>query len=112
MGQGSNKKSPFTFFGTTFYGLFFLGCTHQPMNDSRSGWDHMMGYGGYGGMFMWLILIIIAGVVIYLVVNRGKNTGKLEDPSTERPEDILERRYARSEITKEEFENLKRDIES
>ena len=61
---------------------------------------------------MWLILILITAVVIYLIVNRSKNTGKFEDPSTQRPEDILKRRYARGEITKEEFENLKKDIES
>jgi putative membrane protein len=110
MGQNTNKKSPFTFFGPAFFGLFFLGCTRHQMNGSGPGWDHMMGYSGYGGMFMWLIWIIIAGVVIYLFVNRIKGTGILKDPSTERPEDILKRRYARGEITREEFEKLKRDI--
>ena len=72
----------------------------------------MMGYGGYGGMFMWLILIIIAGVIIYFVINRNKKTGNLEDSTRESPVEILKRRYASGEISKEEFDRLKKEIES
>jgi putative membrane protein len=72
----------------------------------------MMGYGNYGGMFMWLIWIIIIGAIVYLIVNRSKISGKPGGPANECPEDILKRRYARGEITKEEYERLKSDIVS
>jgi putative membrane protein len=62
----------------------------------------MMGYGN-GGMFMWLILIIIAGVIVYLVFSRSKKAKNLKDPATESPTEILKRRYAKGEITKEDF---------
>jgi putative membrane protein len=72
----------------------------------------MMGYGGYGGMFMWLILIVIAGVIIYFVINRGKTNANSINATSESPTDILKKRYAKGEITKEEFDKLKREIES
>ena len=72
----------------------------------------MMGYGGYGGMFMWLILILFAGVVIYVVFNRSKRTGNPTDSTRESPTEILKRRYAKGEITRKEFDRLKKDIES
>jgi len=35
----------------------------------------MMGYGGYGGIFMWIILIVIAVVIIYFVRMKGDGYG-------------------------------------
>lgn len=61
---------------------------------------------------MWLILILIAGVVIYFVFNRSKKTGKPVDSTRETPTEILKRRYANGEISKEEFDRLKKEIES
>jgi putative membrane protein len=76
------------------------------------GWDHMMGYGSYGGMLMWVILIIIAGVIIYFVIERSKKSGNLEGSTRESPMEILKMRYAKGEITKEEFDRIKKEIES
>jgi putative membrane protein len=72
----------------------------------------MMGYGGYGGMFMWLIWIVIAAVIIYFVFNLSKRNGKSIDSENESPIEILKRRYAKGEITKEEFDRIKREIEN
>ena len=91
--------------------LYSSGCTHRPADQSMSGWDHMMGYGGYGGMFMWLILIVIAGVIIYFFINRGKANSNSINATRESPTDILKKRYAKGEITKEEFDRLKSEIE-
>lgn len=94
--------------------LFFSGCTHRPGNRSvngwSGGWDHMMG--GYGGMSMWLILIVVVAVVIYFVINQSKTTGNSKNSTGESPTEILKKRYAKGEITKEEFDKLKTEIES
>lgn len=61
---------------------------------------------------MWLIWIIIAGVIVYFVLDRSKRAGRSNDPLGESPLEILKKRYARGEITKEEYDRLKSDIES
>jgi len=66
---------------------------------------------GYGAIFMWLILILIAGIIIYFVVNWSKGTKNPADSTRESPIEILKRRYAGGEISKEEFDRLKKDIE-
>ncbi|MDI6797042.1 MAG: SHOCT domain-containing protein [Desulfatibacillaceae bacterium] len=91
--------------------LFFSGCTRRPGYQSIGGWDHMMGYGGYGGMLMWLILIIFAGVIIYFVVSQSKRTDNSIDSRGESPSEILKKRYAKGEISKEEFDRIKSEIE-
>src|SRR5512138_238540 len=73
-------------------------------------WDHM-NYGcGFGGMFMWIIFVIIAAVIAYFVIQtlRTKTTGLTPD---ETPLDILKKRYAKGEITKEDFDKMKKDID-
>lgn len=78
----------------------------------HGGWNHMMGYGGYGGIFMLIILIVIAVVIIFIVTNRSKTTGNSKNTTGESPTEILKKRYAKGEITKEEFDRLKKEIES
>ena len=103
------KKKFLIFIRPAVLTLFFFGCMHHPSDQSMRAWDHMM---GFGGMFMWLILLIVAGIIVYFVYNRSKGTGNSTDPAAERPVEILKRRYARGEISKEEFERLKKEIES
>ena len=62
-------------------------------------------------MFMWIILIVIAAVIIYFAINRGKTTGSIISATRESPSDILKKRYAKGEISKEEFDRLKSEIE-
>ena len=71
-------------------------------------WGHMIYYGGPGGGFMWLILLVVIGVVIYFVLQASKNSGR---SAPETPLDILKKRYANGEITKEEFDKMRADIE-
>lgn len=81
------------------------------MGGPMRGWSHMTGYGGYGGMFMGLIWIIIVGVIVYFVLDRSKKAGRTNDPLGVSPLEILKKRYASGEITKEEYDQLKSDIE-
>jgi len=72
----------------------------------------MMGYGGYEGVFMWLILIIVVAFSVYLIYNRNIGAGGGSfGGRRESPMDILKTRYAKGEISKEEFERLKKDLE-
>lgn len=77
----------------------------------------MHGLGGWGGgygyfgmlptLFFWLL--IIAGVVLLARwAMTGGNSGR--GGPGESALDILEKRYARGEIDKEEFEAKKRDL--
>jgi len=73
-------------------------------------WGHM-GYFGFGGIIMWILFLIVIGVAVYLIVQATKSKG-LESPFRETPMEILKKRYAKGEITKEEFEKMKKDLES
>ena len=87
------------------------GCTHRPIDQSVRGWDHMMGYSGYGGMIMWLTILIIGGGIVYFAFVQGKKKGgNPKNEIDERPMEILRKRYAKGEITKEEFEEVKNDL--
>ena len=66
--------------------------------------DMFWGWHWFGGIF-WVVLIII---VVKLFSNRNKNNIHLPN---EIPLDILKKRYANGEITKEQFEQMKRDIQ-
>ncbi len=75
------------------------------------GWGPMMHYGfGYGGMFMWIIFLIVIGLLIYFFVQSQNTKGKMPTEN-ESPLDILKRRYAKGEITREEFDKMKKDLE-
>jgi putative membrane protein len=74
-------------------------------------WDHM-NYGcGFGGIFMWIFFVIIAALVAYFVIQtiRTKTTGVMPQ---ETPLDILKKRYAKGEITKEDYDRMKKDIDA
>lgn len=92
------------------------------MNMMRGGGNSMMGYGdwnnmtgGWGGLgFGWIFMIIfwiliILGVIAlirYLAATGQDTKGKDKTPV-----EILKERYAKGEITKKEFGEIKRDLE-
>ena len=69
------------------------------------GWG--MGY-GFGWVFTILFWVLIILGVVYLV--KVIAAGSKSDGKGETALDILNKRYARGEITKEEFERMKGDI--
>ena len=58
---------------------------------------------------MWLIFLILIGVVIYFVL-RGEKWMK-RGGSEETALDILKKRYAKGEITEQEHEKMKKELE-
>lgn len=75
-----------------------------------AGWHMMDGWGhmtwGYGGVFMWLILLVLIGVAVYFVIRSDKGRGW----GGETPLEILKKRYARGEITQDEYDRMKKDL--
>jgi putative membrane protein len=90
----------------------FTSCGGGPYGpQGPGGWGPMMHYGfGYGGMFMWIIFLIVIGFLIYFIVQARKTKGQMPT-QYESPLDILKKRYAKGEITKEEYEKMKKDLE-
>jgi putative membrane protein len=62
-----------------------------------------------GDLFMWILLLVVIGVVVYLLVNRSSKQPFLSKDE-ETPLEIIKKRYANGEITKEEYEDMKRDL--
>lgn len=75
--------------------------------------DGMM-HGMHAGM-VWMVLctlfgvILLAGIVL-LIVWAIRTSGKGRSQSEDAALDILKKRYASGEITREEFERMKHDI--
>ena len=71
--------------------------------------DGFMGGGMWFGWVFWIVIIVL---VVYLVVrltNQKSNSKTIQ--SNETPLDVLKKRYARGEISKEEFESTKKNLE-
>lgn len=88
--------------------ITLVACSHGP--GGMGGMNHMMGY-GYGGVVMWIIVLVLAGVGIYFLFQMSKKKGS-DGSITETPVDTLKKRYAKGEINKEEFDEMKKDLES
>lgn len=76
-------------------------------NNGWTGPFHMMGMGGFW-MFPFFPFIVLA-VILYFVF--GRDQGRWSGSNSGRSAlEILNTRYAKGEITKEEFEEMKKDI--
>ncbi len=67
----------------------------------------------FGNMwFGWIFWIILIALVIWLVVNQNKKSKQyFNNPQSESALDILKKRYAKGEITQEQFDQMKKDLE-
>lgn len=80
------------------------------------GWhDGWMGMGGWMFPGFGLIIVILVVVLFVWLINGTRQGGASVEPRpprdiSEDPLEIVKRRYARGEITREEFEQLKRDL--
>ena len=71
-------------------------------------------WGAHEGMGWWMVLgsvwfLLFWGAVIYLIFWAVSRGGR-EQTANETPLEILRRRYARGEISKEEFDRLRQEI--
>ncbi len=63
---------------------------------------------GFGWIFMIIFWVLVILGVVYLV--QIATRGGISPGQKETPLDILKKRYAKGEITKEEFERMKDDL--
>ncbi len=85
------------------------GPGHGMMGPGMMGWGYGMGW--FGPIFMAVFWVAVIVGIIFLVrwaavSGRFREQGKSEESAL----DILKKRYARGEITKDEFEEMKKDI--
>ena len=67
----------------------------------------MMGYGGmFFGLLFWILIIVVAYLLIKWLVEQNKTRNSEEKSAL----DIARERYARGEITEEEFEEMKKRL--
>jgi putative membrane protein len=64
----------------------------------------------FGGGFMWIFWILLILITVFLIRSIISNGPSSRPP--ESPKDILKRRLANGEISKEEYKQLKNEIES
>jgi len=82
--------------------------------DPEWGCGTYRGYMNYwsGGAIVFLILLLgLLGVVVYFILNQkkmGKNYRKYENETVI---DILKERYAKGEITKKQFDDIKKALQ-
>ena len=86
-------------------------------------WGSHMGFGGWGLLLNGLLWIGLLALGIWLLARlfpAGGNRSPREDKAGSRAEynrpesalEILQRRYARGELTKEEYETMRHDLAS
>lgn len=93
-----------------------LNMCSGPYGHMMDGWDRTDGYGcsfgfgyGYGGMFMGILFLILLSVMIYFIVQYVRSKNEI-GRTNETPIDILKKRYAKGEITKEDFDRMKNEL--
>ncbi|MDG5814978.1 SHOCT domain-containing protein [Chitinispirillales bacterium ANBcel5] len=69
--------------------------------------DHM--WWGWGGVVMMILWIVLLAAIIYWII-RAVQRNNTPYAGQESAMDILKKRYARGEISKQEFEERKRDL--
>jgi putative membrane protein len=64
----------------------------------------------FGGGFMILFLVLIIVGIVFAVKWYGGSSGVRISGRAEDPVDILKKRYARGEVTRDEFDRMKQDL--
>jgi|Deesub1362A_J573_1020465.scaffolds.fasta_scaffold00151_23 putative membrane protein len=80
-------------------------------------WGYGGGYGmmGYGwAIFSWIFFIVFWVAIILLIIwlyKQIKGSDTRHTSPAETPLEILKKRYARGEITREQYEEMRKEIE-
>ncbi|GEM_PF-893102 len=78
-------------------------CHHHPME----GWSMM---GGWWFWFIMLVAVLLIILLTYLIISEDKKDENRLSDLNRSAEKILDERYARGEISKEEYKEMKKEI--
>ncbi len=97
--------------GRASLGLFGYGLG---LRGGNFGFGMMNGF-GYGGIFsiiFWIVIIVLGIWLVGSLVSRTNSQPPASVPPAESALDILKKRYARGEITKEQFDEMRRALDA
>lgn len=81
------------------------------MMGNWGGWGWGMGFGGIFMILFWALIILGVVALAKWLLSAGDSRGGSSAPGKSAL-DILEERYARGEINREQYEQMRRDLES
>lgn len=116
--SGCDNTTPFPARGANFLLMMGLGGMMNSSNNFFGGTNSMMGYNGWSNMFGWngfgispifslVILVLIILGILFLV---KRLLTKRDSTVTKSSKDILSERYAKGEVDKKTFEEMKKDL--
>ncbi len=91
----------------TGWGMFGYG---SGMMNGDFGFGMMNGFGGILSIIFWIAIIALGVWLISDLVSRTNRQTPSGLPPAESALDILKKRYARGEITKEQFDETRRNL--
>jgi putative membrane protein len=84
---------------------------HASIMAIGQGWSSG-GHSWFFGPLFWLLPVFLFGALVFLVARWAAGTGGRQGNQAGRGDvGILEERYARGEITREQFEQMKKDLQ-
>lgn len=98
--------------------IWFLYNHHSTFGYGNGRWimpHHMTTGGGGMGIIMiifWVVLIVAIALVVSGVISDRPSSSVTRNRSLPNAVEILKARYARGEIDKTQYENMKRELES
>lgn len=109
----SMRKILLTFVITVFTTFSFAGISLANGVDSSSYTHGMMGFGTGSGLLGWIFMalwwvLVILGLV--MLVRWLASSGSEDNASERSALDILKKRYAKGEISEDDFARMKEDI--
>ena len=71
---------------------------------------HMYPFMGFGTGIIWLVAIVVIAYLVYKLIKSEKILAPTKIASGKSAEDILNERYAKGELTREQYVLMKEDI--
>ncbi len=86
---------------------------HPEWMGANGGWRGGTYVGGGGGftMLAFLAVLVVGVILLVRVLDPTSHQGASDGPRPETPLDSVRRRYAAGELTREQYEQMRRDLE-
>jgi putative membrane protein len=75
-------------------------------------WHHGFGGGGLLMALLWIVVAVVVALVVYRVLRTGGSQGAAPPMTPTTPKQVLQERYARGEIEREEYLEKLRDLQT